>query len=388
MPDGTLVIANCLNTKGAKILRLSKLLSGVVLSVATFIAAAKPAFAHVKWFESTSADDLEWGLFFQPLPLTFVGLVLFATVAAGVLWRARGGRSFIPGPGAFGATDERRSAVYSLVPLILGVHVAVPLLVNGVQGNLFSPDNQPPGVWANLLGFAETFIALALFYGAFTRIAAAALAAVWFAGIPLVGLVPMLDNALFLGFAVFFFFAGRGPVSIDRMLFPVTEAPERTMSYAVPALRVGLGVSFIAVAFSEKFANLPLAQAFLDEYPLNFVSALGIPLPDRVFIFGAGSVELLLGLTILFNLFVREIVVLALVPVNLTLTVFDYTELVGHLPIYGILAVLLIWEPGRKNLLLWIRGLREGPLNILPINSANEERSVSQDPEKTGTSPG
>ena len=160
--------------------------------------AARPALAHVKWFESTSAEDLEWGLFFQPLPLTFVGLVLFATVAAGVLWRVRDGRNFIPGPEFFGATDERRSAVYSLVPLILGVHVAVPLLVNGVQGNLFSPDNQPPGVWANFLGFAETFIALALFYGAFTRIAAAALAAVWFAGIPLVGLVPMLEQrALF-----------------------------------------------------------------------------------------------------------------------------------------------------------------------------------------------
>ena len=370
---------------------LSRFIAGGAVSVmalAVAAVAAEPAFAHVKWFEDTSAKDLEWGLFFQPLPMTFVGLVLFATVAAGLLWRARGGRSFIPGPGAFGATDERRSALYSLVPLILGVHVAVPLLVNGVQGNLFSPDNQPPGVWANLLGFAETFIALALFYGAFTRIAAAALAAVWFAGIPLVGLVPMLDNALFLGFAAFFFLAGRGPVSIDRMLFPATEAPERTMPHAIPALRLGLGISFIAVAFSEKFANLPLAQAFLQDYPLNFTSALGIPLPDRVFIFGAGSVELLLGLTILFNFFVREIVVLALVPVNLTLTVFDYSELVGHLPIYGILAVLLIWEPGRKNLLLWIRGLREGPLNILPINSANEEYSVSQDPEKTGTSSG
>jgi hypothetical protein len=39
----------------------------------------------------------------------------------------------------------------------------LPLLVNGVQGTLFSPDNERPGAWANFLGLAEAGIALALF---------------------------------------------------------------------------------------------------------------------------------------------------------------------------------------------------------------------------------
>ena len=50
---------------------------------------------------------------------------------------------------------------------------------------------------------------------------------------------------------------------------------------------------------------------------------------------------------------------------NLTLTIFNWTELVGHLPIYGVMAVILVWENGDKNLPLWLRGLREGPLMIL-----------------------
>lgn len=349
--------------------RMSTVLGVGILAAVGTAATADVAYAHVKWFEQVEEHQLRWDLFFRPLPLAFVGAVVLATVLAGLLWRRRG-RGFVPGPEAFGAHDEGRSALYALVPAILGVHVAVPLLFNGVQGNLFSPDNAMPSPWSNFLGLFETGVALSLFYGGFARVASVGLAALWLAGIPLLGLQPMLDNVLFLGFAAFFFLAGRGPFSVDRVLFPRLEPPERFAGYAVPALRIGLGLSFVFVAFTEKFANLPLAQSFLERYPLNFTGSLGVPLSDEVFILCAGSVELLVGLFLVFGIFPREIVLVALVPVNLTLTVFNYTELVGHLPIYGILAVLLIWEPGRKNLALWLRGLREAPR---PSLSADED---------------
>lgn len=342
----------------------------LVCAGAVVALAARPAWAHEKWFQNPSGFPLRWDLFFRPLPLALTLGVLLAVSVAGFLWRRRGGRGFLPGPEAFGATGERRATIYALVPLILGVHVAVPLLFNGVQGQLFTPDNELPGVFANFLGFGETMIALALFYGAFTRIAAVALALLWVAGIPLVGLEPMLENALYLGFAAFFFLAGRGPISIDRLLFPRVEPPARTARYAVAALHAGLGSSFIVVAFTEKLANIPLAEAFLREYPLNFTAALGVPLSDEVFILFAGSVELMLGIFLLSGIFVREIVLLALVPTNLTLTVFNWEELIGHLPIYGILAVLLIWDPGERNLALWLKGLREEPLPIPPAKSS------------------
>lgn len=346
------------------------LASALVLSFA-FVVTARPAFAHEKWFQDASKFPLRWDLFFRPLPLALVAVVLLATLGAGLLWRVRDGRSFIPGPEAFGATDGRRSTLYALAPLILGVHIAVPLLFNGVQGRLFSPDNAMPGVWSNFLGFAETMVALALslalFYGAFTRVAAVVLAVLWVAGIPLFGIEAMLENALYLGFAAFFFLAGRGPFSIDRLLFPRAEPPEWTGRYAIFALRAGLGIGFIAVAFTEKLANLPLAQAFLENYPLNFTSALGFPLSNEMFILSAGAVELAIGLFIISGIFTREIVLAALIPTNLTLTIFNWSELIGHLPIYGTLAILLIWEPGPKNLMLWLRGLREGPLAISPV---------------------
>ena len=104
---------------------------------------------------------------------------------------------------------------WTFIPAILGIHVAVPLLVSGVNGELFTPNNKLSGVWMYALGLAQTGIALAVFYGAFTRVAAVALGVLWFAGIFLVGLETMLESSMYMGFAVFFFLAGRGPISID-----------------------------------------------------------------------------------------------------------------------------------------------------------------------------
>ena len=350
--------------------RKINLLSSRLFSAFSVIAlAATSVSAHEKWFYETENYHLRWDLFFRPLPLAFVGAVLLATVGAWLFYRRRGRRGFVPGPESFGATDDRRAALYGLIPAIIGIHVAVPLLVSGVQGELFTPNNKLPGVWMYIVGLAETGIALALFYGGLTRLAAVALGVLWFAGIFLVGLEPMLESSMYLGFAAFFFFAGRGPISIDRLIFPKLEPSAKLMEKAIPALRTGLGLSLIVVAFTEKFANIPLAANFLQRYPLNFTNAFGLPMSDETFILCAGAVELLVGLWILFGIFPRLIILVAWIPINMTLTIFNWSELIGHLPIYGALALLLIWSPGRENLALWLRGLREGPLAIF-------ERSV------------
>jgi uncharacterized membrane protein YphA (DoxX/SURF4 family) len=336
---------------------------GAVILLALFGAMPDRAEAHEKWFVGETGG-LRWDLFIQPLPLALVGTVFLATLLGGLLWRVRG-RGFLPGPEAFGATDGGRSLLYGLVPLILGIHVAVPLLVNGVQGSLFSPDNVVEGVAGNFLGLAETAIALALFYGGLTRVAAVGLGLLWFLGIFLVGPEPMLENVLYLGFAAFFFLAGRGPLSVDRMLFPRLEPNTDLSRYAVPAVRIGVGLSLAFVAFTEKFANIPLGLRFLEEYPLNFTGALGVPLSDETFVLCAGAVELLVGLWIALGIFVREVVVVAWFPINLTLTLFAWEELIGHLPIYGVMAVLLVWGAGQKNTALWLQGLRD---RLLPLD--------------------
>ena len=318
------------------------------------------AYAHETWFYDASGFPTRLGAALSAPNIFFVGGALLVTLAGGFLWRARGGRGFLPGPERFGATPRGRRLLYGLIPLILGVHLAVPLLVNGVQGQLFSPNNVLPGAWAYALGLVQTGVALSFFYGGFTRLAAVVLLLLWLVGVPVMGFERMLENAHYLGFALFFFLAGRGPFSVDRLLFPKLEPPERLMRHAVPALRTGVGLSLIVVAFTEKLANVPLARAFLEEYPLNFTDNLGFPISDTLFILGAGGVELLIGLFLLFGLFPRAVILVAWLPFNLTLTYFNWLELVGHLPFYGAMALLLVWTPRADDARLWLEGLREG----------------------------
>jgi hypothetical protein len=323
---------------------------------------ATPAEAHVKWFYDGQRPPLQWDALLHPVTLAVmigVGALVLGLV---ILQRARGGRGLLPDMRWFGATEEHRSALFGLMPAILAVHLSVPLFVASVQGNLFSPDHRLPGGWAYIIGLLQAGIALSLFYGGLARVAALALGWLWLVSFAFIGVEGALDNALILGFAAFFFLAGRGPISIDRLIFPRLEPSARFMAQAMNALRIGVGVSLVSAAFTEKLANPALAQAFLMQHPLNFTSSLGLPIPDDVFFRLAGGVELLVGSCLIFNVFPREIIVVAWLPINLTLTVFDWVELVGHLPIYGAFAALLVWD--RSSLPLWLRGLRDGPLPI------------------------
>jgi hypothetical protein len=176
----------------------------------------------------------------------------------------------------------------------------------------------------------------------------------------------MLEAIHILGFSAFFFCAGRGPFAVDRALFPHWEPSPRLVRAAVPALRGGVGLGLLVVAMTEKLFNRPLALAFLREHPLNFVSAVGIPLSDEGFVLVAGAVEVVIGLAILTGVYLREVVVLAWLPFNLTLGIFGPEELVGHLPFYGAMALFFLWgATDPDNLGAWERGLLRPSLGAL-----------------------
>lgn len=316
------------------------------------------AIAHEKWFIEEDRFQTQLATAFDWPQAGFVLLALAVLAGAELVWRSRSGRPFLPGPEVLGADERGLRILYGLAPVILGVHLAVPLLISGVSGNLFAPNALLEGAWPYVLGLVQTGIALSLFYGGFARLAAVALLLLWLLGFVAVGPESMLENLHIPGFAVFFFLVGRGPYSIDRLVFPRLEPSSRLATQAVPILRIAAGLSFIVVAFTEKLANLPLALAFLDTYPLNFSTALGIPIPDDLFVLAAGAVELTIGLLLVRGIFVRETIIIAWLPFNLTLTVFNWVELVGHLPFYGIMALLLVWD--RRDGRLWEAGLKLG----------------------------
>lgn len=332
--------------------RLAKL-----VGLGSVLVGATQVQAHEKWFVAGLPPALAADGFFSAYALSAAAVAIALTAIAAFVWVRRDKRDFVPGPQRLGATEAGMERFYGWVPVVLGVHFAVPLLVLGVQGKLFSPNNGLFTPWNLLLGTWEIAIALSFLYGGLTRLFALGLAALWLVATALVGWETAGENLHYLGAAIFFFCNGRGPYSIDRMLFPALEPSPNLVRLGMTALRASVGLGFAFVAFTEKLANPTLAHRFLEQYHLNFTGALGVPLSDRAFIWCAGTTELLIGLFLAFGVFPRTIIIAAWGIINLTLTIFSWVELVGHLPIYGIMSVLLVWEPSDKSRELWQRGI-------------------------------
>ena len=316
---------------------------------------------HERWFTDEVKFPVQFDTWSSANSIVPVAVALGITVVATAIWRVRGRRSVVPGPIALGMPWENYVRLLTWVPLVIGVHMGVTLLVSGVSRQLFVPNLElPVNLLGGLLGMVEIAIALSFIYGALARPAAAALAITWIIGTLIFGPLRLIEHAEILGIAFFLFTTGRGPLAFDMALGKLNKPLAPLIPYAVPVLRVSLGIGLTVVAFTEKLWNIPMGLAFLSEHHFNFFPYIGLPsIDDTKFLLIAGTIELIVGLMLIAGTYVRLIIVLTLIPFNLTLPFLGWRELVGHLPTYGILALLLLWgdeRPGERGAL--VRALR------------------------------
>lgn len=318
---------------------------------------------HERWFLDEARFPVQFDTWNSQNSLVPVAVAVGITVVATLIFRARGRQSVIPGPIALGMPWENYVRLLTWVPLVIGVHMGVTLLVSGVSGQFFVPNLVLPlNLLGGVLGMVEIAIALAFIYGALARPAAAALALVGIVGMFVFGPLRIVEHTEILGVAFFLFATGRGPLAFDMALDKLNKPISPLIPYAVPVLRIALGIGLTVVAFTEKLWNIPMGLAFLSAHNFNFFPYIGMPgIDDTKFLLIAGTVELIVGLMLIAGTYVRLIIIITLIPFNLTLPFLGWRELVGHLPTYGILALLLLWgdeRPGEQGAL--VRALRGG----------------------------
>jgi uncharacterized membrane protein YphA (DoxX/SURF4 family) len=154
----------------------------------------------------------------------------------------------------------------------------------------------------------------------------------------------MLEAIDLLGIALFLVVL---PPGRDR--FGAADPPPETAALAIFALRVCAGLALVVLAFSEKFANPALAREFIGNYPaFDLFDQLGIPLSGDAFIRMAGAIELLFGLLLISGRIPQVAVIVAGIPFNATLFFLGRTELIGHLPVYGVMLALLVYGSSRR----------------------------------------
>jgi hypothetical protein len=296
------------------------------------------ALAHEKWFvDDPGAFDADWGF-----ALTGVSLVLIGVVAVVALaWHLIGGR--MPRPELPFLEPVGRLAPW--IPRLLGIHLGVSLLSLAVQNAYLAPNLSLDGVPGGAaIAFAEGLLGVWFITGAWLRPAGLVTLLLGPLAALLAGPVAMLEAIDLLGIALFLVVL---PPSRDR--YGAVAPSQETAALAIFALRVCAGLALVVLAFSEKFANPALAREFIGNYPaFDLFDLLGIPLSGDAFIRVAGTIELLFGLLLISGRMPQVAVIVAGIPFNATLFFLGRTELIGHLPVYGVMLALLVYGSNRS----------------------------------------
>lgn len=324
-----------------------------------FVPAALPVVpSHERWFGPSYAGG-DWGFYFSVLPLALTAAVVVVTV----VWRLVALRIHRPE-----LTVLQPLAAFSpWVPRLLGVHLGVSLLALAATGAFLTPAvDDLDGIVGSALLLGEAALGVWLVTGFRLRVAAALTLALGPVLGVTAGAAALAECANLAAVAAFLVVLSPGPDAHGAVA--PTQAQLR---WALLLLRLGVGVALVALAFTEKFTNPEMALHILAEYPeLNVLAAVGIPVSDTTFVVVAGTVELLFGLLVLSGALPQVAVLVAMVPFNATLAIFGQTELVGHLPVYGVFLALLVygsdprtfaavrWLPGRADLAGLVDGLR------------------------------
>ena len=289
-------------------------------------------FAHETWFTS-GPFPMDWGFTFETLTL-----VLLAA-AAGVTLGVRALATLRPG---VDVAFLGRLAPW--MPFAVRMHLAVSLVGLLSMGAFLSPAMDLPVTLGGIaLGATMAVAAVGMATGWHARHAAALLVAAGPLGMVEFGVWPVLQRLDVLGLAVFVLFAGAGRWSADVEAGTAREPSLAALARGVWGLRVGAGLALIVVAVAEKLANPAMALAFLDAHPdFNIAQLVGLPMGDLEFVRAAGAVEVLFGLLVISGALPQACVLIAGVPFNASLWFFGTDELVGHLPVYAAMLVLLV----------------------------------------------
>jgi hypothetical protein len=231
------------------------------------------------------------------------------------------------------------------MPFAVRIHLAVSLLGLLSMGVYLSPAmDLQPDVAGIALGATMAVVVIGMATGYYARHAAALLVAAGPLGMLEFGVSPVLQRLDLLGLAAFIVFAGAGRWSADTERGAAREPSRDDLAKAVWCLRVGAGLALIVVAFAEKLANPEMALDFLRSHPdFNVAQLVGLPMGDLEFARAAGAVEVLFGLLLISGALPQVCVLLAGIPFNATLWFFGTDELLGHLPVYAAMLVLLVF---------------------------------------------
>ena len=302
------------------------------------VLAPTPALAHVKWFTDPVQYPLRTDLVFSERTLLWL-ITSAMTVVGLTMLQRRLGRGDWPAIPLL-----QRMTVGA--PTILAIQAAIALVACAARATLLAPNLPLPEGPA---GLALAGLEVAVAFSFVTGIAD------WVGALALIGLVPLtalvaspldvLEQFFWVGIGLAILIIGRGSPAGQCARPWFFRRNANSVNRAVACLRVATGVALIALALGEKLWNPDLGHAFMtDHAAFNvFRSVFDITaVSDDLFVLFIGLTEAAIGAALISGRLTRLVVLGGWLPFHLGIPLLPDQELIGHLPIFGIMYVLLV----------------------------------------------
>lgn len=152
----------------------------------------------------------------------------------------------------------------------------------------------------------------------------------------------ILGNFEFIAAALSLLMLRNEKPGIDDLLNIPNISPLKFLRRYVPlVLRIGIGGSMIFLAVYEKFLNPYASEVVVREFGLLNV----VPVSPEMWVFGAGSIELFIGLLILVGLYTRTATTIAFFVLSLSFFYFN-EDVASHITLFGVMSVLFVTRGG------------------------------------------
>jgi len=309
--------------------------------IAEFLVPA--AQAHEKWFVAEAPAYAQPELYRTLNPVTVGGIfVSLLVLAVAGLLDGRFERSTL-----YAKWENKIRAYRDYAAGILAITVGITLIIFTMQGHLMAPEYViPGGSIGRFLAIAQGCIGALLVLGLYTSGASIALLALYLSLFTMHPAAHVVEYLHYPAIAVFLFTFARGRYSLDWILGkPVYTTPAQRKAVYF-GTRVMFGLSLVIIALL-KYREPGLHLALMDRYPswnpYVIVQWLGLAMSRETYIFLLFCIEATVGALLVSGFFTRAMAVL-LVPIFTGSIIFlGVGELVGHLPLLGLLAVLFVY---------------------------------------------
>ena len=297
------------------------------------------ALAHVKWF----AEEKEY---VRPYEVTdihvisaFIGVVFLLCIGIYLEKKMQ-------------VSKKLHQVIEKMAPYVLSlasIGFGLAFIIFTIQGFIFAPNLLADGTLGTVMLILQGVAGMMILFGLYEKIGGLLILLLFTLGIGKCGSFEMLDTLEMVGFALYACIVGR-PLWKIKEAHALERITHRIHAYGYPLLRVGVGLNLMVLGFTEKILDPGLTKDFLHHYNWNVMQQFGMS--DYWFAFYAGVTEATFGLFFLFGLVTRTTTLTLAVFLVTTLYLLGPVELIGHLPHFSIVLVMIVLGCGTRFVLL------------------------------------